>query len=413
MKALRIIFLLVLTLAIWMAVRQYLFCPQFSFVKGKPFSGNKLYNPYAFIDSCDWVKCNFHAHTNAWKGLTNGRGTASDVWRFYDSLGYGVHAVSDYNIINDEFRDRENYIPAYEHGYNFKKTHELVLGTHEVKWLDYVFPQTLSNKQYILNQLSRETGNVVTLNHPAVTNGFNEDDMNYLGNYHCIEVLNPWGISFHYWDAALSAGKPVFIMGNDDTHNACQLCSIGQYCTWVNVPLVNCKNILTALKTGNAYGMHIPLIPGEKIEKRIKRLKYDLPALKKFSVTHDTIEVTITQPAKQILFIGQHGKILKAVGADSKAIYPVGQQDNYVRTAITFPDGTEIFLNPVFRYSGSSFSDITSPMINLNKTLYFFFSGLIIFSAWCSIVIFIFFGNFFRRKLRAELLQESPYPILR
>lgn len=411
MKVVRIFLILVFTLILWLAVRQYLFCPQFTFVKGKPFSGNQLYNPYASIDSGEWVKCNFHAHTHAWKGLTNGRGTANNVWRCYDSLGYGVHSVSDYHKINDAFSDKENYIPAYEHGYNMTKTHQLVLGDKQVKWLDYIFPQTLSNKQYILNQLSEDAGNVVILNHPSVRNGFTEDDLRYLSNYDCVEVLNPWAFSFKHWDAALSAGKPVFIVGDDDSHDV-SLSSIGKCCTRVNVSKVSCKNVLSALKKGESYGMRIAKIPGELIEERIQRLKYELPGLKKFTVAGDTIQLAITKMAKQIQIIGQNGKILQVSDAVSNVVYVMQQQDNYIRAAITFEDGTEIFLNPVFRYSGTSVLEKAGPLINSDKTLLFFVSGLIIFSAWCAYVITFLFGKLLWKHRREESLQESPLPTL-
>jgi hypothetical protein len=56
-------------------VNQYFFCPQYDFKKSASFSGPLLYNPYEGLDSSNWKKCNFHAHVNAWFGLTNGKAT--------------------------------------------------------------------------------------------------------------------------------------------------------------------------------------------------------------------------------------------------------------------------------------------------------------------------------------------------
>jgi hypothetical protein len=58
-----------------------------------------------------------------------------------------------------------NYLPTYEHGYNIRKTHQLVLGSSEVPSLDYLFPQTSHNKQHVLSHLAG-SDNMLILNHP-------------------------------------------------------------------------------------------------------------------------------------------------------------------------------------------------------------------------------------------------------
>src|SRR5436190_23115457 len=128
----RLFLVVLISFIIWIAVKQYLFCPSFSFRIQKPFSGRLFYDPYDSIDPGHWVKCNFHAHTNAWHGFTRGKGTAKDVYRAYDSMHYGIHCVSDYQSINKTYANAPGYISAYEHGYNEGKTHQLVLGSNEV-----------------------------------------------------------------------------------------------------------------------------------------------------------------------------------------------------------------------------------------------------------------------------------------
>src|SRR5258705_7191981 len=110
--------LLVISIGVilFVIVNQYLFCLQYTFPPSKLFSGSKFYNPYQNLDSTEWKQCNFHAHVHAWSGLTNGKGTAEDCWRAYDSLGYDVHCISDYEKVNDFGADHPNFIPAYEHG---------------------------------------------------------------------------------------------------------------------------------------------------------------------------------------------------------------------------------------------------------------------------------------------------------
>ena len=69
----RLFLVVFISFIIWIAVKQYLFCQSFTFKIQKPFSGKSFYNPYDSIDPGHWVKCNFHAHTNAWHGFTHGK----------------------------------------------------------------------------------------------------------------------------------------------------------------------------------------------------------------------------------------------------------------------------------------------------------------------------------------------------
>ena len=83
----------------------------------------------------------------------------------------------------------------------------------EYCWKDYLLPQTLNNKQDIINRLSADTNALVIVNHPIVRNGYSVQDFQYLTHFSCIDVLSPSCISTTMWDAALSAGKPVFTNG--------------------------------------------------------------------------------------------------------------------------------------------------------------------------------------------------------
>ncbi|GAB2797972.1 hypothetical protein GCM10027275_49340 [Rhabdobacter roseus] len=175
----------VATLILMLVVSQYFFCPRFEFEARSPFAGPVLYNPYQSIDSTNWVKCNFHAHAKAWRGVPNGKGNASDIHRAYGSLNYGIHCVSNYQQIDTTNSADAGFIPAYEHGYNPAKTHQLVLGGNRVLWLDYLFPQTTENKQNVLNRL-QDSQPVIILNHPKIRDGYTEGDLQRLTGYDCM-----------------------------------------------------------------------------------------------------------------------------------------------------------------------------------------------------------------------------------
>lgn len=396
MKALKIFFLFIGTLIMWQAVNQYLFCPSYSFTDNKPFSGDQWYNPYAAINSGIWTKANFHAHVKAWGGIANGHGTPADVWKGYDSLGYGVHAISNYHNIDKDFNDSANYVSAYEHGYNIKKTHQLVIGDNKIVWLDYIFPQTLSNKQHLLNKLKHKN-NIVFTNHPGMRNGYTDDDMRHLTNYDCIEILNPQAISLSQWDAALSSGIPVFGTGNDDMHNVFHPRELGRYCTWLNMPVINTQNILTALKRGNGFAMLIGQNEQESHHDRQQRISKDLPTLKNFSLINDTLRVEFTKPAIEIKFIGQNGKVLSTTTGTTSFFYVIQQTDTYVRTAAKFADSTEIFLNPIFRHTGSPLETKAGFTRNTIQSILLSILGIAVLVAWGMFIIRSLLPGYFRK----------------
>jgi len=381
MKILGATVILFSTVLLWLVLHQYFFCPRFSFVESESFSGLELYNPYGTMDSSQWVMCNFHAHSNAWRGLTNGKGTPTNISEAYDSLGYGVHLVSDYHKIDMTREYEATFIPAYEHGYNIKKVHYLVLGNPKVNWLDYPLPQLLSNKQRILNQLAQSRESVILLNHPDMRNGFESDDLKYLSGYHYIEALSPYSRTTYKWDAALSAGKPIFVAGNDDTHNVFDKRGIGNFCTWVNTPSVEKNAVLAALKNGNSFAMQIPEIMGESFIEKTNRIKTKLPRLNSFRVKDGTIQLSIDRRAKEIIFTGEHGVELHRVTEAKVAFYAIKETDPYVRATITYHDGTKIFLNPVFKFTNTPFIN-NQPVIDRAKTNFFGFLGILIILLW-------------------------------
>ena len=54
--------LLVILGVLLMCVISYMLVPVYKFSLGAPFSGDRIYNPYAQIDSTAWRKANFHCH---------------------------------------------------------------------------------------------------------------------------------------------------------------------------------------------------------------------------------------------------------------------------------------------------------------------------------------------------------------
>ena len=322
--------------------------------------------------------------------MTHGSGTARDVYHVYDSMNYVVHCVSDYQSINKTYANSPGYIPAYEHGYNTGKTHQLVLGCDEVKWIDYFFPQSLNNKQDVLNHLAG-SGNVVFVNHPSSFHGYNASDFRYLSNYNCMEVLSPYAISTACWDTALSNGKPVFIVGNDDEHNIFSKNSVARMCTCINASSINQKDVLNALKNGKSYGL------------RLGNCGKQVPVLNSLKLKGDTMLIEMSELADQVSFVGQNGKLLAKNKNTFSAMYVIRPEDRYVRTVIDYGSGTSIFLNPVFRYNkGKKIS--TSFYVSAYETSIKRILGLSILAFWLRIAIAFIFRKSYQTKRQLESL---------
>src|SRR5688500_9235929 len=130
---------------------QYFLSKHYTYKSQKPFSGDSLYNPYKNL-GMSWQKANFHAHSRAWMGLTNGHFTPDSVYGKYVELGYSVPIVSNYHLLSDlPNKNASNYIPVYEHGYNRRKTHQLAIGATKVTFYDLPLYQSLDNKQFVLD----------------------------------------------------------------------------------------------------------------------------------------------------------------------------------------------------------------------------------------------------------------------
>ena len=71
------------------------------FNRHRKFSGEHLYNPYRNF-SAGWQKTNFHAHSVAWNGFTNGKQPPQAIINLYKQKGYSYACVSNYESLAKE-----------------------------------------------------------------------------------------------------------------------------------------------------------------------------------------------------------------------------------------------------------------------------------------------------------------------
>ncbi|MEN9950971.1 MAG: hypothetical protein RLY85_1723 [Bacteroidota bacterium] len=334
---------------LWKCVDQYVLCPTYNFAEPKPFHGNVIVNPYANTNLTDVSVANFHAHTKFWSGLTNGKGMPADLYRRYDSLGHEFHAVSQYHHI-DTFGSRQsNYVPAYEHGYNIKKTHQLVIGARQILWKDFIFPQTIHNKQEVLVNLAKDSGNIVVLNHPAIRDGYTTADLKKLHYYDYIELLNPSAQSIKHWDTILSAGKRIYAMGNDDIHNVFNNDAIGRFVTFVYGAEGHTDGMMKSLKQGATAAVWLPQIPSQQLMEKRERLEAIQQVLNSVIVRNNQLEIRLNDVVDEIRLVSDRGEIKKVVQSTSELTAELLPKESYWRAELLLKDGTRIFLNPLLR----------------------------------------------------------------
>ena len=336
-------------------ILQFVVNSKYTFPEPHAFSGKFIYNPYSNIDINKWRRANFHAHTRKIADRSKKAEISNQVLdSLYKSFGYSIVGISDYQYINNYEKGNKWFVPVYEHGYQYYKNHQLVINAKKVNWWEFPFRQTLSNKQFIINELNKDSSTLITIVHPILRHAYTFNDFKYLSNYNCLEIANHERIFNAYYDSVLSAGHPVFLMADDDSHNMGNITEVCGAFNMVNSDLVT-DSILKSLKTGRSISVKFELSSFKtNEEKRAALMK--LPGIKNISFKNDSLAVALDQPVKNIIFIGQHGNENEVVSDSKNAVYGFRNEDTYIRTEIECYDGTRYFLNPLFRYDGIRFT---------------------------------------------------------
>lgn len=373
-------------------IMYYLLAPVYKFSGPVPFTGDKLYNPYQSIDSSAWKKYNFQVQSKAWLGITDGRKNTNElIDSIYNVLGFDHVATSDYQKINTFGKSNPAFIPTYEHGYNIFKTHQVCINTDKVLWVDLMFGQTLSMKQWVIDQLN-EHAEIVVLAHPLLRDGYTINDMKYLTNYEAIEVLNNLRVSDEHWDAALSSGQIAYIIANDDAHDVMNTNEVGRRFTMINSISLAKDSIMSSLNKGAAYGMDFYRME-ETMSHKAERSKH-IPHLITANLISDTFEVTVSDFATQFKFIGKNGVELLTLKNSKSATYIIADDDPYVRTEITFPDASIMYLNPIIRYQGDEPVTLKTAEVDTSATMRL----RILYFVIALIIAYLFSKNRLRRK---------------
>jgi hypothetical protein len=365
----------------------YIICPIYDFPVTKAFAGDSIYNPYKNAKRENWLKGNFHCHSNAWGFLMNGRGktnTVENIINKYKSLGYDIVCVSDYQHISVNNDIPHLYVRAYEHAMGPLHLHHLVLGAKYVSWFDFLGYEGLSQKQFMLNHLS-ESALLPIIAHPKFTGSYKAEDFRYICNYHVLEVFNRYRFSVEHWDTALSTGHAAFLIADDDCHFVDDPSLVQRCFTMVNTADRTENGIIEALKAGSSYGVDFNMRDGETFDDKIadaKRLK----TIKSVRVHNNILTVTYPEKMDEIKFIGQNGVIKDTFKDTDSASYALKPTDTYIRTMIKVKDLGVLYLNPVIRYNGKALPYYTAT-VNVMKTILYRMVVILIFLMICFFIV--------------------------
>ncbi len=368
---------------------QYFRSKYYRFPDPVPFTGNNIFNPYSDI-SGKWLKSNFHAHTKAWGGLTNGHQTKEEIMHHYQEMKYDVPTISNYHQTVQYLPEGSPlYFPVYEHGNNIGKTHHLVFGNEKVCYFDIALWQSLHNKQSIIEHLAKKNP-LVSLNHPSMRNSYKKSDLQKLTGYQLMEVINTPGNDEALWDVALSAGKISWIIADDDCHDIRKPNETGVSWTMVNAKENKADVFLESLKNGLTYG-----VTGHQGVNRYY--------LKEVKLSGNEVLFRVDSMADEIRLIGQDGVVKKTVKATDTASYSFAPNDSYIRAVIKFPDMT-MYLNPLIRYDGKGIprNEMKATAIGW-KTISI---RVLIFCIWLGGTILMF-----RRRKRRKQVRSTRYEV--
>ena len=323
--------------------------PVYRYPAATAFSGKEWYNPYEGLDRSQWYRGNFQAHSLQYRGMTDGRNnTDEQVYKAYRDLGYEFATLTNYQQITERSYYDFPYIPAQEYGINIMKTHLLLIGSYSSVLLDQPLIQGINTKQFriLRNRLDNE---IIALAHPSRGKGFTRNDMKRLCHYDLLEVLNHYCDAIEYWDIALSAGRPVFMIASDDSHDVHDDTQIGHRITMIPHAAEYARFIYNTLRAGSTYGISLnDKYAGEsRSAKRARLDSYAKPVY--IHEKDDTVSILLDKTVARIEFITDDGRKAASFTYTDRASYPAAPGDSYVRIAAYEEDGSFLLFNPLMR----------------------------------------------------------------
>ena len=302
-----------------------------------------------------WFKGNTHTHT---MNSPDGDATLVDVANWYRQNNYNFIVITDHNSRTDVEEankllgqpGRFLLIPGEEVTDRFdqKEVHLSAIGIRETvvpRHGESVAKEICADRKAIA-----ESAGIAVLNHPNYTWAVEARDILACGDLLLFEVQNgswsvgnfgAFGTPSHeeLWDAVLSAGKRLYGVGSDDSHNFHQYVRGYPYpptvpgTAWINVRAsrLDPEAIRDGLMRGDFYASNGVALDDVGVVGKTIRISIHVFGENRYTTT----------------FIGAGGRVL-ARTADVNPAYTIQGSEKYVRARIQDSTGHYAWTQPVF-----------------------------------------------------------------
>ena len=284
-----------------------------------------------------WLKGNTHTHTLE----SDGDSPPADAVRWYREHGYDFLVITDHDKITrvdgggmvlipgEEITDRLPKRPLHVNALGIEKPIPPQHGTTAVEVLQRNIDAV------------REAGGIPAVNHPNFGWAFGADELLKLERFALLEIasghpyvnmLGPPSVE-EMWDKLLTAGKRVWGIGVDDSHNFKESPDPrppGK--AWIVVRAErDAKSILSAIERGDFYA-------STGVE------------LTDYAVNEKSMTVTVREKDYahyRIQFIGANGRVLQE-SLGTNATYTFRGKEPYVRAKVIDSNGKCAWMQPSF-----------------------------------------------------------------
>ena len=300
-----------------------------------------------------WFKGNIHTHTSESDGDADPR----TVVRWYRQHNYDFLVLSDHNhltiidyaegqrrfkrplmVPGEELSIRlnEGTVPVHINGIGINRMVEPIDADDVVSTLQ-------ANVDAI-----HQAGGIASINHPNYQWAFDDEALKQVVGANLLEIFNgvhvanvegaPGRPSYEQiWDRVLSAGRAIFGVASDDSHNYSDFgqdqANPGRGWVVVRAEVLSSKAIVDAMAAGDFYAS-------------------TGVALSELDMSPEQVSLTI-EPDQDTefttAFTGRNGKLLyEQAGMDAK--YDISGDEGYVRATVHDTNGKKAWTQPVFTF---------------------------------------------------------------
>lgn len=310
--------------------------PVHEFAPPTPFHGPEWTSPYRASPPV-WQRVSLHAHPDReWWGALDDTSERA-ILDEYDRLGFAAVAITDYMARRSPTPGAATLLHGYEHGFGWRKWHQLCFGGDAVEWLDYPLHQGIDEKQHVLDRLAARHDFVV-LAHPALLDAYSLADLRALHAYDAIEVLSPYADSVAHWDAALGAGRRVGAIATDDLHGLSRRRDHTRYSTYVDADDRSPEALFAALRAG-------------RMTCAVTRVEPPPFQMTRHAIRAGRLEVAFTARVDRIDFFGRNGRLLQRAGPGTHASLELPADEPYIRVEAATRK-MRLLANPAVRTGG-------------------------------------------------------------